>query len=318
MISAAACEPFACCYGWNRSLPSKANSMPDTSAINWTVDDRALLARIADALDRMAPRFVLPSADFDDADAFVWRGGAGRLVAVADTRPLDLALLVGIDRQKAVLLENSRRFADGRSGQNALLWGARGTGKSSLVKAVHAAVNESRDAKLALVEVQREEIASLPDLLDRMRGSHRRFLLFCDDLSFDEGDSHYKSLKVLLEGGVEARPDNVLFYATSNRRHLLARSMIENERSTAINPGDAVDEKLSLSDRFALWLGFHAIDQETYVAMVANYVRAFDLAIDPQQLREQALQWAMDRGARSGRVAWQFVEQLRGVTPGAI
>jgi uncharacterized protein len=272
--------------------------------------DRALLTRIAEALERMAPPHAVASASFDDADAFAWRGAEDRLIAVADTRALDLDLLIGVDRQKQQLLANTLAFATGRPANNALLWGARGAGKSSLVKSVHAAVNRERDDHLVLVEVHREEIERLAELLDRMRLSPRHFLLFCDDLSFDEGESQYKSLKALLEGGVEGRPDNVLFYATSNRRHLISRSIIENEQASAINPGDTVDEKVSLSDRFGLWIGFHAVDQETYLAMVFSYVRHFDIAGDPDDLRTQALQWAMARGARSGRVAWQFVQQL--------
>ena len=274
-------------------------------------EDRALLTRIAEALERMAPPHALPSAGFDAADAFAWRGAEDRLIAVADTRALELDLLLGIERQKQVLLANTIAFANGRPANNALLWGARGTGKSSLIKAVHIAVNKERPRHLALVEVHREEIERLAELLDRMRLSTRRFLLFCDDLSFDEGESQYKSLKALLEGGVEGRPDNVLFYATSNRRHLISRSLIENEESTAINPRDVVDEKVSLSDRFGLWIGFHAVDQETYLAMVFSYIRHFDVTGDEETLRAEALQWAMERGARSGRVAWQFVQQLR-------
>jgi predicted AAA+ superfamily ATPase len=274
-------------------------------------EDRALLSRIAEALERMAPPHAAASAGLDDADAFSWRGAEDRLIAVPDTRALALDLLVGIDRQKDQLLRNTRAFAAGRPANNALLWGARGTGKSSLVKSVHAEVNRGADAPLALVEIQRDEIARLPELLDRMRLSSRRFLLFCDDLSFDEGESQYKSLKALLEGGVEGRPDNVLFYATSNRRHLLSRAMIENEQSTAINPGDAVEEKVSLSDRFGLWIGFHPVGQDIYLAMVDAYVARFAIGRDPDILRTEALQWAMARGARSGRVAWQFVQHLR-------
>ena len=277
----------------------------------FTDSDRALIQRIAEALERMAPPHAVASADFGEADAFVWRGMEDRLIAVPDTRALDLDLLLGIDRQKQTLLANTTAFADGKPANNALLWGARGTGKSSLVKAVHAAVNQGRPRHIALVEVHREEIERLSELLDRMRLSSSRFLLFCDDLSFDEGESQYKSLKALLEGGVEGRPENVLFYATSNRRHIISRSMIENEQSTAINPGDAVDEKVSLSDRFGLWIGFHAIDQQTFLAMVFSYVRHFGLMVNEEELRAEALQWAMERGARSGRVAWQFVQQLR-------
>jgi len=286
----------------------------DEPGLSLDADERALLTRIAEALERIAPRHTLPSAAFRDADAFVWRGGEGRLVAVPDTHALDLALLIGIDRQKQLVIDNSTAFADGRPANNALLWGARGTGKSSLVKSVHAGVNAGRDDRLVLVEIHRDEIASLPELLDRMRLSRRRFLLFCDDLSFEEGESQYKSLKALLEGGVEARPDNVLFYATSNRRHLLSRSMIENEQATAINPRDSVDEKVSLSDRFGLWIGFHAIDQDTFLAMVDSYAKSFALVADPADLHTRALQWSMERGARSGRVAWQFIQHLRAAT----
>ncbi len=280
-------------------------------------EDRALLKRIAEALERIAPPHPLPSADFGDADAFAWRGAEDRLIAVADTRALPLDLLVGVDRQKQRLLDNTRAFAAARPSNNALLWGARGTGKSSLVKAVHAAVNEDPADRLALVEIARDDIARLPDLLDRMRLSPRRFILFCDDLSFEEGESQYKSLKALLEGGVEGRPDNVIFYATSNRRHLISRSLVENEQGTAINPRDAVEEKVSLSDRFGLWLGFHIVDQKTYLTMVDTYVRAYGLGIAGDELRARALQWALERGSRSGRVAWQFVQQLRSeVQPG--
>jgi predicted AAA+ superfamily ATPase len=290
-------------------LPESLMSEPATLSLS--AEDRALLARIAEALERLAPPHPVPSADFDAADAFAWRGAEDRLIAVRDTRPLPLELLVGIDRQKNVLLDNTLSFARARPANNALLWGARGTGKSSLVKSVHAAVNAQQRERLALVEIQRDEIPRLPELLDRMRLSPRRFILFCDDLSFDEGESQYKSLKALLEGGVEGRPDNVLFYATSNRRHLLARSMVENEQSTAINPGDAVDEKVSLSDRFGLWIGFHAVDQDTYLAMVAAYLDAYKIIIDPDEVRREALQWSMERGARSGRVAWQYVQHVR-------
>ncbi len=280
-------------------------------------EDRALLKRIAEALERIAPPHPLPSADFGDADAFAWRGAEDRLIAVADTRALPLDLLVGVDRQKQRLLDNTRAFAAARPSNNALLWGARGTGKSSLVKAVHAAVNEDPADRLALVEIARDDIARLPELLDRMRLSPRRFILFCDDLSFEEGESQYKSLKALLEGGVEGRPDNVIFYATSNRRHLISRSLVENEQGTAINPRDAVEEKVSLSDRFGLWLGFHIVDQKTYLTMVDTYVRAYGLGIAGDELRTRALQWALERGSRSGRVAWQFVQQLRSeVQPG--
>jgi uncharacterized protein len=264
-------------------------------------EDRALLKRIAEALERIAPPHPLPSADFGDADAFAWRGAEDRLIAVADTRALPLDLLVGVDRQKQRLLDNTRAFAAARPSNNALLWGARGTGKSSLVKAVHAAVNEDPADRLALVEIARDDIARLPELLDRMRLSPRRFILFCDDLSFEEGESQYKSLKALLEGGVEGRPDNVIFYATSNRRHLISRSLVENEQGTAINPRDAVEEKVSLSDRFGLWLGFHIVDQKTYLTMVDTYVRAYGLGIAGDELRARAAMGARTRIALGPR-----------------
>jgi predicted AAA+ superfamily ATPase len=227
-----------------------------------------------------------------------------------------LELLQGIDRSRDTLLENTRRFAQGLPANNALLWGARGTGKSSLVKAVHATVNRERDGgpenRLALVEIHREDLTSLPVLLRRLRSQKRRCLLFCDDLSFDQADTSYKSLKAVLEGGIEGRPPNVLFYATSNRRHLMPRDMIENERSTAINPAEAVEEKVSLSDRFGLWLGFHNCDQDTYFAIVDGYARRYGLPIAAEELHAQANEWSMTRGARSGRVAWQFIQDLAG------
>jgi hypothetical protein len=225
-----------------------------------------------------------------------------------------LGLLQGVERQRDQLLENTRRFARGLPANNALLWGARGMGKSSLVKAVHTAVNAETKATggLALIEIHREDIRTLPALLKRLRGLPRRAVLFCDDLSFDPGETDYKSLKAVLEGGVEGRPETVLFYATSNRRHLLPRDMIDNERSSAINPGEAVEEKVSLSDRFGLWLGFHHCDQQTYFAMVEGYAAAFDLGVAPEELRRQAAEWSVTRGSRSGRVAWQFVQDLAG------
>jgi predicted AAA+ superfamily ATPase len=225
-------------------------------------------------------------------------------------------LLVGIDRQARLLLDNTRRFADGLPANNALLWGARGMGKSSLIKAVHGAINAEPARELAdrlvLVEIPRDDIVSLPVLLDLLRSQARRTVIFVDDLSFDAADTSYKSLKAVLEGGIEGRPSNVLFYATSNRRHLLARDMIENERSTAINPGEAVEEKVSLSDRFGLWLGFHACDQATYLAMVETYAGHFRLAVDAERLKAEANAWSVTRGARSGRVAWQFIQDLGG------
>jgi predicted AAA+ superfamily ATPase len=272
-----------------------------------------LLTRIADALERLAPP-PAPAADITAADAFVWQPDPGTLAPVPVVNAVGLGLLQGIERQRDQLLENTRRFAKGLPANNALLWGARGMGKSSLVKAVHAAVNAETRATggLALIEIHREDIRTLPALLKRLRGLSRRAVLFCDDLSFDPGETDYKSLKAVLEGGVEGRPETVLFYATSNRRHLLPRDMIDNERSSAINPGEAVEEKVSLSDRFGLWLGFHHCDQQIYFAMVEAYAAAFSLDIAPEELRRQAAEWSVTRGSRSGRVAWQFVQDLAG------
>jgi hypothetical protein len=271
-----------------------------------------LLKRIADALDRIAPEARPPFAVADDADAFVWNAETERLDPVAKVNRVDIALLQGVDLQRDQMLENTRRFAKKLPANNALLWGARGAGKSSLVKAAHAAVNKEIDGSLALVELHREDIPSLTKLLSLLRGSDRRFILFCDDLSFDGQDAAYKSLKAVLEGGVEGRPDNVLFYATSNRRHLMPRDMIENERSTAVNPSEAVEEKVSLSDRFGLWLGFHSCDQQTYFSMIRGYVEAYDLPITEEEWRPMAVEWTVTRGARSGRVAWQFIQDLAG------
>jgi len=269
------------------------------------------LRRIAEALERLAP--PPPAAlDLSAGDAFVWHSESEQLMAVAKVNCVDLALLKGIDLVRDILVDNTRRFADGLPANNALLWGARGMGKSSLVKAAHAAINDGRRAKLVLIEIHREDIASLPSLLHRLRQTKRRFVIFCDDLSFDGNDASYKSLKAVLEGGIEGRPSNVLFYATSNRRHLLSRDMIENERSTAIHASEAVEEKVSLSDRFGLWLGFHACSQDDYFAMIDGYVATFGLKIEPQTLRAEAVEWSMTRGARSGRVAWQFVQDLAG------
>ena len=270
-----------------------------------------LLRRLVEALERLAPPPVA-DARLDAADAFVWHAQGRRLEAVPRVNRVELELLRGIDRQRAVLLDNTRRFARGLPANNALLWGARGTGKSSLVKAVHACLNDETPGVLALIEVHREDLASLPLLLARLRDAPRRCLLFCDDLSFDGGDASYKSLKAVLEGGIEGRPDNVLFYATSNRRHLMPREMIENERSTAINPAESVEEKVSLSDRFGLWLGFHGLDQETYVSIVEGYARRFGLDLPAAERRAEAIAWAQARGARSGRVAWQYVQDLAG------
>jgi uncharacterized protein len=270
-----------------------------------------VLRRIADALERLAPALP-PSADLAEADGFVWHADVGSLQAVPAINHVPLPLLKGIDLVRDILLDNTRRFAQGLSANNALLWGARGMGKSSLVKSVHAEVNHERPGTLALVEIHREDVPSLPRLLAILRGSTRRCILFCDDLSFAGEDATYKSLKAVLEGGIEGRPANVVFYATSNRRHLMPREMMENERSTAINPGEAVEERVSLSDRFGLWLGFHGCPQDTYLAMVEGYVRHFGLAVVPATLKAEAIEWAATRGARSGRVAWQFVQDLAG------
>ncbi len=270
-----------------------------------------LLARVAAVLERMAPPPV-PKADLGAADGFVWHADGDLLDPIARINRVPIDLLRGIDRVRDILVDNTRRFAAGLPANNALLWGSRGMGKSSLVKAAHAAVNAEKPGSLALIEIHREDIPSLPRLLNIIRTQKRRCLLFCDDLSFDTDDSSYKSLKAVLEGGLEGRPTNVIFYATSNRRHLMPRDMVDNERATAINPGEAVEEKVSLSDRFGLWLGFHACSQEDYFAMLDGYAAAFDLKIDNEKLRAEALEWAMTRGARSGRVAWQFIQDLAG------
>lgn len=250
---------------------------------------------------------------FERADAYVWHPD-GRLSAVPRVSRVELFLLKGVDRMRDILMENTERFAGGLPANNALLWGARGMGKSSLVKAAHASINADRKAadRLKLIEIHREDIESLPALMEQLRASPFRFIVFCDDLSFDGNDASYKSLKAVLEGGIEGRPENVILYATSNRRHLLAREMIENERSTAINPGEAVEEKVSLSDRFGLWLGFHRCSQDEYLAMVRGYCSHFDIKIDDEALEREALEWSTTRGSRSGRVAWQFVQELAG------
>ncbi len=270
-----------------------------------------LLTRLVSALERMSPP-PMEAPDFDAADAFVWRPAPDRLVPVPAVNRVDIGLLVGIDRSRETLLDNTRRFADGHPANNALLWGARGMGKSSLVKAAHAAVNEGRGKPVILVEIQREDIPSVGRLLGHLRASERRFILFCDDLSFDKDDAHYKSLKAVLDGGVEGRPENVIFYATSNRRHLMPRDMIENERSTAISPSEATEEKVSLSDRFGLWLGFHACAQDQYLTMIRGYCDAYGIEIGDEELRAEAIEWRQTRGAVSGRVAWQFVTDLAG------
>ena len=268
------------------------------------------LKRIAAALERLAP--APPQApDFDAAEAFVWHVEPDRLEPVPQVSGVALRLLVGVDRSRDTLLENTLQFARGLPANNALLWGARGMGKSSLVKAVHAEV-QAQGLPLKLVELQREDLPSVARLLNLLRVRPERFVLFCDDLSFSHDDQHYKSLKAVLDGGIEGRPDNVIFYATSNRRHLMPRDMIENERSSAINPSEAVEEKVSLSDRFGLWLGFHACDQDQFLAMIRGYCTAFDIDIPEERLRAEAIEWQATRGARSGRVAWQFVTDLAG------
>ena len=274
-----------------------------------------VLTRIADALERQAP----PSrkrVTLEGADAFLWQPNGIGLLPVPHVNRVDLPLLVGIDRNRDQLLANTRRFADGLPANNVLLWGARGMGKSSLIKAVHGSLNAQAGADgrapLTLIEIHREDIDTLPALMNEVRGLPQRLLIFCDDLSFDAGDASYKSLKAVLDGGIEGRPDNVLFYATSIRRHLMPRDMIENETSTAINPAEAVEEKVSLSDRFGLWLGFHKCSQDDYLAMVTGYSAHFSLTIDPADLRADALEWSTTRGSRTGRVAWQYIQDLAG------
>ncbi|NDW44355.1 ATP-binding protein [Ruegeria sp. PrR005] len=272
--------------------------------------DNDALNRIAEALERMAPA-PLRAPDFASAPAFVWHVGPERLEPVRDVSRVDLDLLVGINRSRDTLLDNTRRFAAGFKANNALLWGARGMGKSSLVKAVHGTL-QPEFPDLKLVELQREDLPSVARLLNHLRSASQRFILFCDDLSFSHDDQHYKSLKAVLDGGIEGRPENVVFYATSNRRHLMPRDMIENERSSAINPSEAVEEKVSLSDRFGLWLGFHPCDQDEYLAMIDRYCAAYGVSVAPETLRAEAIEWQATRGARSGRVAWQFFVDLAG------
>ncbi|MBO9435244.1 ATP-binding protein [Ruegeria sp. R13_0] len=274
--------------------------------------DTQALNRIADALERMAPA-PLAAPDFNAEPAFVWQVEPDRLEPVPQVNRVDLDLLVGINRSRDTLLDNTKRFAAGYKANNALLWGARGMGKSSLVKAVHGTL-QTEYPDLKLVELQREDMSSVARLLNHLRAAPHRFILFCDDLSFSHDDQHYKSLKAVLDGGIEGRPENVVFYATSNRRHLMPRDMIENERSSAINPSEAVEEKVSLSDRFGLWLGFHPCDQDEYLAMIERYCAAYNVSVDPDTLRAEAIEWQATRGSRSGRVAWQFFVDLAGRT----
>lgn len=280
-----------------------------TAALN------AKLDRITAALERLAPQ-PPAAADFDAADCFIWDGDGGTVKPVTRINRIDISLIKGVDRVRDILVDNTDRFATGLPANNVLLWGARGMGKSSLVKSVHAAIRarQTGEQHLKLVEIHREDIAALPRLMEQVALSAHHFILFCDDLSFDPGDTSYKSLKAALDGGIEGRPANVVFYATSNRRHLMPRDMIENERSTAISPSEAVEEKVSLSDRFGLWLGFHKCSQDDYLAMIDGYVAHFGIAIDAEELRRDALEWSVTRGARSGRVAWQFIVDLAGRT----
>ena len=295
----------------------KASPSPLSRTAAQAAASQDTVERIAGALERLAPR-APETPRFAAADAFSWHPDERRLVPVAHVNRVEMSLLKGIDRLRDVLLENTQRFARGLPANNALLWGARGMGKSSLVKAVHAAVNaahaqrKASDGLLKLIEIHREDIESLPDLMGLMRGAPYRFIVFCDDLAFEAEDTSYKSLKAMLEGGIEGRPDNVVFYATSNRRHLMSRDMMENERSSAINPGEAVEEKVSLSDRFGLWLGFHRCSQDEFLAMVDGYVAHYRIAHPREKTHREALEWATTRGARSGRVAWQYVQDLAG------
>jgi uncharacterized protein len=275
------------------------------------------LARIVEILERSAPP-PRSATDLDAADAFVWSAQARTLQPVASVNRVDMDLLKGIDRARDILTENTERFARGLPANNALLWGARGMGKSSLVKAAHASVNvalghsSTPETRLKLVEIHREDIETLPDLMAALRGASHRIVVFCDDLSFDHDDTSYKSLKAALEGGIEGRPANVLFYATSNRRHLMPRDMIENERSTAIHAGEAIEEKVSLSDRFGLWIGFYPCDQDVFFAMIDGYAATMKLPIEAEALHAAAVEWSVTRGARSGRVAWQFIQEMAG------
>ena len=295
-------------------LAQKVAAKRPTGEANGATAERiaSALETIAGHLAASAGRSFTPGS-FGNADAFVWHPD-GRLTEVPRVSRVDIDLLKGIDRMRDILIENTERFANGLPANNALLWGARGMGKSSLVKAAHASINHDRKGteRLKLIEIHREDIESLPELMQLLRPADYRFIVFCDDLSFDGNDASYKSLKAVLEGGIEGRPENVILYATSNRRHLLARDMIENERSTAINPGEAVEEKVSLSDRFGLWLGFHRCSQDEYLAMVRGYCGHYGIKLGDEELEREALEWSTTRGSRSGRVAWQFTQELAG------
>ena len=269
-----------------------------------------MLTRMAEALERIAPSYQFPD-NLEDAQGYIWEAQLRKLQKIDEIERLPLSCLEGIEQQKQQLLENSRAFAKGLRANNALLWGARGTGKSSLLKAVHGALlSEGLDC--AIVEVQREDIQDLPYIMQVLKQSNRRFILFCDDLAFEEADSSYKSLKAVLEGGLSGRPDNIVFYATSNRRHLMPRQMIDNERGSAINPSEAIEEKISLSDRFGLWIGFHSVDQETYLTMIETYVAFYKMPVELEQVKSEALIWCIGRGHRSGRTAYQFIIHLAG------
>ena len=274
--------------------------------------DQTLISRIAEALERLAPRKPV-APDLEGFSAFVWHASPPELEPVPRVNRVDLSLLRGIDLTRDILIENTERFAKGLPANNVLLWGARGMGKSSLVKAAHHEINQATGDRLKLIEIHREDIESLPLLMNIIRKAQGfRFIVFCDDLSFDSDDTSYKSLKAALDGGIEGRPSNMVFYATSNRRHLLPREMIENERSTAINPSEAVQEKVSLSDRFGLWLGFHNCSQDEFLEMIEGYAKHYGLKVPPEELRSGAIAWQATRGSRSGRVAWQYIQDVAG------
>ena len=274
--------------------------------------NQEILIRIAEALERISPN-IDEKIDLSKSDGFIYDDSLKNLKPVKKISRIPIQLLKGLENQKDILLKNTQNFANNLPANNALLWGAKGTGKSSLVKSVHAEINIQNNEKIKLIEIHREDINNLPYLLSKLADyNENKFILLCDDLSFDAGENTYKSLKSVLDGGIEGKPDNIIFYATSNRRHLMPRDMIENERSTSINPSEAIEEKVSLSDRFGLWIGFHNISQDVYLDIIYGYVKEFELNIDNPTLRSKALEWSMTRGARSGRVAWQFILQLAG------
>jgi len=299
--------------GWHRHAHRRSGEMKTDMTDRPTAALKENLDRLIEAVGRPAPPQV-PETDLDIADCFVWQADPGYLEPVRKVNRVDIDLIRGVDRVRDILVDNTERFAAGFAANNVLLWGARGMGKSSLVKAAHASINAAGrgERPLKLIEIHREDIDTLPKLMTLLKAAPYRFILFCDDLSFDHDDTSYKSLKAALDGGVEGRPDNVLLYATSNRRHLLPRNMIENEQSTAINPSEAVEEKVSLSDRFGLWLGFYKCSQAEYIEMIDAYASHFGLDLPQEQLHAEALEWATTRGSRSGRVAWQYVQDLAG------